>query len=323
MRTEQVAKLSSGGNRAISVHTNSIVNDKSVRLGSNAIIILVDDVLTTGNSIRACKSILMQRKDVVAVISIVLAKTMNRNYLSPQIKCMNNKSSDSSDMLFTQSHPDRPVYWGRRYSSISKTSKKPDTIQTITGNNTDYEMTYDVTKSNKTDTNKRAYQPRRETRLDPVQSLKSDFPFIDIEMAENRVQKGMTKEEINEYRKQTYIRISNDPYLPWIELILPTVLCGFIYLVYIRELLGEVTQTDLILACTIYSWTGFLYFLVLISIVSKYIASVLFSFRLYRLSLFLKTTSYKLAKLSSQISIFGIAIVTIIIIVYGIYQEFK
>lgn len=80
-RTKEVEKLSTGGDRAMAVHTNSITTDTSIGLGSDAIVILVDDILTSGNSIKACKSILSKRKDVKSVISIVIAKTKNsRSY---------------------------------------------------------------------------------------------------------------------------------------------------------------------------------------------------------------------------------------------------
>jgi len=77
-RTRLVDKLASGGNRDVSVHTNSIVSDSSVKLGSGAVVILVDDVATTGNSIKACKSILMRRTDVSSVVCVVIAKTKNK-----------------------------------------------------------------------------------------------------------------------------------------------------------------------------------------------------------------------------------------------------
>lgn len=77
-RTRLVDKLASGGNRDVSVHTNSIVSESSVKLGSGAVVILVDDVITTGNSIKACKSILMKRTDVSSVVCVVIAKTKNK-----------------------------------------------------------------------------------------------------------------------------------------------------------------------------------------------------------------------------------------------------
>lgn len=81
-RTKEVEKLSTGGDRAIAVHANSIVTDTSISLGNDAIVVLMDDILTSGNSIKACKSILSKRKDVKSVISIVIAKTKNsRSYV--------------------------------------------------------------------------------------------------------------------------------------------------------------------------------------------------------------------------------------------------
>jgi predicted amidophosphoribosyltransferase len=59
VRTETIAKLAHGGNRAIKNHLNSIAINKNCGVDiSGKKVLLIDDVLTTGNSLAACKRIL-------------------------------------------------------------------------------------------------------------------------------------------------------------------------------------------------------------------------------------------------------------------------
>ena len=59
VRTSTVDKLATGGNRDKAVHYESIELKPDVHL-SGDVILLVDDVTTTGNSLNVCKDILMQ-----------------------------------------------------------------------------------------------------------------------------------------------------------------------------------------------------------------------------------------------------------------------
>lgn len=73
LRHTQVDKLSYGGNREISIHLNSIRVDYE-HLIEGKEVLLLDDVLTSGNSMRACKQLLYE-SGVEKVRCLVLGKT--------------------------------------------------------------------------------------------------------------------------------------------------------------------------------------------------------------------------------------------------------
>ncbi len=73
VRHTKINKLSQGGNRDISVHLNSIKVDKK-HLIQNKEVLLLDDVITTGNSLEACRK-LLNDKGVIRVRGLVLGKT--------------------------------------------------------------------------------------------------------------------------------------------------------------------------------------------------------------------------------------------------------
>lgn len=132
-RTKEVEKLSTGGDRAIAVHTNSITTDASVRLGSDAIVILVDDILTSGNSIKACKSILSKRNDVKSVISIVIAKTKNsRSYVKADSGLSIASADELDEILRTLNNDPLPVKNGQnpKKPSTQGTSKPSQITET-------------------------------------------------------------------------------------------------------------------------------------------------------------------------------------------------
>ncbi len=76
VRSRSIPKLAKGGNRNMEVHLNSIrINRKCGIDVSGKNVLLVDDVITTGNSVLACASIL---KDAGArnVFILTMAKTV-------------------------------------------------------------------------------------------------------------------------------------------------------------------------------------------------------------------------------------------------------
>ena len=58
-RTETIDKLAYGGNRNKEIHMKTISTIEDVDI-SGEIVLLMDDVTTTGNSLYACKEILLQ-----------------------------------------------------------------------------------------------------------------------------------------------------------------------------------------------------------------------------------------------------------------------
>lgn len=133
-RTKEVEKLSTGGDRAIAVHANSIVTDTSISLGKDAIVVLMDDILTSGNSIKACKSILRKRKDVNSVISIVIAKTNNSKYSDKPEAIPSIEIDDELDTVLktpkVTPHPVLPTQDKRKQSIPSSRKTIPKSLVT-------------------------------------------------------------------------------------------------------------------------------------------------------------------------------------------------
>ena len=75
LRIRPIEKLANGGNRAITVHLESIVVQDKHLIKDNSVL-LIDDVTTTGNSMMACKKLLLDAgaKDVRC---LALAKTVS------------------------------------------------------------------------------------------------------------------------------------------------------------------------------------------------------------------------------------------------------
>lgn len=75
VRTYTIEKLASGGGRSIDIHLDSIaVIDGAIP--SDAKVLLLDDVTTTGNSLNACKKLLYDH-GAGLVIVIALAQTID------------------------------------------------------------------------------------------------------------------------------------------------------------------------------------------------------------------------------------------------------
>jgi len=72
-RTTLIDKLANGGDRSVQVHLDSIVANDPARFRGKSIL-LVDDVLTTGNSLLACREILLAA-GAAKVHSLALAQT--------------------------------------------------------------------------------------------------------------------------------------------------------------------------------------------------------------------------------------------------------
>ena len=72
-RTKTIEKLASGGNRATSVHTQSIRADIAMNRRRRAVLLL-DDIGTTGNSIIACTD-LIYAAGAARVFPVVLGRT--------------------------------------------------------------------------------------------------------------------------------------------------------------------------------------------------------------------------------------------------------
>lgn len=73
VRVREIDKLATGGNRCVSVHMKTIALKKSIDL--SGLVILVDDVCTSGNSLIACCEIIQNQTPETNVIGIVLGKT--------------------------------------------------------------------------------------------------------------------------------------------------------------------------------------------------------------------------------------------------------
>lgn len=58
-RSESITKLATGGNRSRQLHLQTIQTSENMDI-SGDVVLLIDDVTTTGNSLYACKEILLQ-----------------------------------------------------------------------------------------------------------------------------------------------------------------------------------------------------------------------------------------------------------------------
>lgn len=78
LRVKTIGKLADGGERSERVHLESIVyNDKIQMEGMTAY--LLDDVSTSGNSMRACREILLRDSRVKRVVMMVVGNTTGEN----------------------------------------------------------------------------------------------------------------------------------------------------------------------------------------------------------------------------------------------------
>lgn len=72
VRTKEIQKLAKGGNRDISVHLNSI-SYKPKRHAN--LVILVDDVCTSGNSMIACHDLIKKESPLTNIIGLAFGRT--------------------------------------------------------------------------------------------------------------------------------------------------------------------------------------------------------------------------------------------------------
>lgn len=75
VRTKTIEKLATGGDRCIDVHLNSMAY-RPVH-GSPALKIIIDDVMTTGNSIGAAITLMQQHLRGVQYLPLVLGQTVH------------------------------------------------------------------------------------------------------------------------------------------------------------------------------------------------------------------------------------------------------
>jgi len=73
VRTKDIDKLATGGNRSTSVHRDSITFQPPTE--NATFVLLVDDVTTTGKSLVACCDIIRDRSPNMAVYGLALGKT--------------------------------------------------------------------------------------------------------------------------------------------------------------------------------------------------------------------------------------------------------
>lgn len=74
-RTRGIEKLAKGGNRSTHIHKNSIQVDTSKL--DTPYVMIVDDVLTTGNSFTACHDIIKRIAPQHNIFGVILGKTAN------------------------------------------------------------------------------------------------------------------------------------------------------------------------------------------------------------------------------------------------------
>ncbi|ELB7608521.1 phosphoribosyltransferase [Vibrio parahaemolyticus] len=73
-RVTTIEKLSEGGNRDSIVHLTSI-RVKEELIPNYSQVLLIDDITTSGNSLRACAELLLQSQSVVSVVPLAIAQT--------------------------------------------------------------------------------------------------------------------------------------------------------------------------------------------------------------------------------------------------------
>jgi hypothetical protein len=74
VRHTKIAKLASGGDRSIEVHANSLRVDDAIRISFETVVVL-DDVTTSGNSLLACRNLLLAA-DAAGVQCLAIGRTV-------------------------------------------------------------------------------------------------------------------------------------------------------------------------------------------------------------------------------------------------------
>ena len=82
IRGRTVDKLSGGGRRDIQVHYDSIVHNDVVDVTGKTVVVL-DDIATSGNSLIACRNIVLKCTNAARCIMVAIAQTDRSNYSGP------------------------------------------------------------------------------------------------------------------------------------------------------------------------------------------------------------------------------------------------
>ena len=79
IRLKTVDKLSGGGKRTTQVHYDSIVYNNEIDVAGKTVV-LVDDITTTGNSLIACRNIILKKAKAKRCVMFALAQTDRSRY---------------------------------------------------------------------------------------------------------------------------------------------------------------------------------------------------------------------------------------------------
>lgn len=323
-RTKEIAKLSTGGDRAVSVHTNSISTDTSIPIGKNAIIILLDDILTTGNSIKACRSILIKRQDVKSVISIVLAKTKRTcNHDS----IVTHDVSSALQQLESISKPvqldsqESKEYKGKALIGTSRAETAPKTIPTCPESSpsvdlSDIVMETPVSVIKQSPLQQSAITDNAKNFISVDQKSTDKTETSRVENKDSACLDLDKKRQIKREQRHNLEKKCQEVQLSrfghWLSLILTSILCGVIaYLLY-NNLNYEYSQTGIVVVAVLVILSVLMFLFSVLAVITRICAFICLMFRWFKLCLFWKRTS--LSCLNLVLYVFYISIVALLFI---------